>query len=56
MIVFQELNDIDRNLEVVTTEGTVGNAKWKAWKHSYNVSSAAWNILLTIILELYFAK
>ena len=32
MIVFQELNDIDRSLEVVTAEGTVDNDEWKAWK------------------------
>jgi hypothetical protein len=30
MIVLQELNDIDRTLEVVTTEGTVDNEKWRS--------------------------
>jgi hypothetical protein len=56
MIVLQELNDIDHSLEVVTAEGTVDNDKWRAWKRSHNVSSAAWNVLLTIIPAPYFAK
>ena len=30
MIVLQELNDIDRSLEIVTVEGMVDNDKWKA--------------------------
>jgi hypothetical protein len=56
MIVLQELNDIDRTLEVVTAEGTVDNEKWRSWKSSHNVSSVVWNALLTIIPALYFAK
>jgi hypothetical protein len=56
MIVFQELNDIDHSLEVVTAEGTVDNDKWRAWKRSHNVSPTAWNVLLTIIPASYFAK
>jgi hypothetical protein len=56
MIDLQELNNIDHSLEVVTAEGTVDNEKGRAWKHSHNVSSAAWNILLSIILAPYFAK
>jgi hypothetical protein len=56
MIVLQELNDIDHSFEVVTAEGTVDNEKWRAWKRSHNVSSAAWNVLLTIIPAPYFAK
>jgi hypothetical protein len=56
MIVFQELNVIDRTLEVVTAEGTIDNEKWRSWKHSHNVSSAARNVLLTIIPISYFAK
>ena len=56
MIILQEINDIDHNLEVVTAEGTVDNEKWRAWKRSHNVSSAVWNVLLTIIPAPYFAK
>jgi hypothetical protein len=56
MIVLQELNDINHNLEVVTAEGTVDNEKWRAWKRSHNVSSAVWNVLLTIIPAPYFVK
>jgi hypothetical protein len=56
MIVLQELNDIDYTLEVVTAEGTVDNKKWRSWKRSHNVCSAAWNVLLTIIPAFYFAK
>jgi hypothetical protein len=56
MIVLQELNNIDHSLKVVMAEGTVDNEKWRAWKCSHNVSSVAWNVLLTIILALYFAK
>jgi hypothetical protein len=37
-------------------EGTVDNEKWRSWKCSHNVSSAAWNVLLTIIPSPYFAK
>jgi hypothetical protein len=56
MIVLQELNDIDHSLEVVTAKGTVDNEKWRSWKHSHNVSPAAWNVLLIIIPASYFAK
>jgi hypothetical protein len=56
LIVHQELNDIDHSLEVVTAEKTVDNEKWRAWKRSYNVSSAAWNVLHTIIPAPYFTK
>jgi hypothetical protein len=56
MIVLQELNDIDRILEVVTAEGTVDNEKWRSWKRSHNVSSAVWNVFLTIIPAPYFTK
>ena len=56
MIILQELNNIDRNLEVVTIERMVDNDKWKAWKRCHNVSSAAWNVFLTIIPAPYFTK
>ena len=56
MIILQELNDIDRTLKIVTAEGMVDNKKWRSWKHSHNVSSPAWNVLLTIILAPYFVK
>jgi hypothetical protein len=56
MMVLQELNVIDHSLKVVTAKGTVDNEKWRAWKRSHNVSSVAWNVLLTIIPTLYFAK
>jgi hypothetical protein len=56
MIVLQELNDIDRTLKVVTTEGMVDNEKWRSWKCSHNVSSAAWNVFLIIIPTPYFTK
>jgi hypothetical protein len=56
MIVLQELNNIDRTLEVVTAEGMVDNEKWRSRKRSYYVSSAVWNVLLTIIPVLRLSR
>ena len=56
MIVLQELNNIGHSLKVVTAKEMVDNDKWRAWKRSHNVSSVAWNILLTIIPAPYLAK
>ena len=51
VIVFQELNNIGYSLEVVMAKEIVDNEKWRAWKRSHNVSSAAWNVLLTIFCK-----
>ena len=55
-LVKRELNNIDPTLGLINADGQPIHAKWKAFKHARNITSASMNVLLERPGETYFAK
>ena len=55
-LVKQELNNIDPTLGLINANGELIHAKWKAFKHARNITSASMHMLLERPGETYFAE
>ena len=55
-LVKWELNNIDPTLGLINANGELIHAKWKAFKHAQNITSALMNVLLEQPGETYVAE
>ena len=55
-LVKRELNNVDPTLGLINADGELIHAKWKAFKHARNITSASMNVLLEWPGETYFVE
>ena len=55
-LVKREFNNIDPTLGLINADGELIHAKWKAFKHARNITSASMNVLLERPGETYFTE